>query len=85
MTPKHKSRILQFRVLSNERKKYLLKRAERERRVRVRRLRLSQRLRLDIYNWKMSHSKRYAEHKKKLSAKLETAKLNRTQKRRRKK
>lgn len=85
MTPKHKRRILQSRIRSNERQNQLLKRAERERRVRVRRLRLSQRLRLDIYNWKLSRSKRYAEHKKRISAKLETAKLNRTLKRRRKK
>lgn len=85
MTPTNKKTILQYRVRSNKKRNQFLKRAERERRVRVRRLCLRQRLRLDIYNWKLSHSKHYAEHKKRISAKIETAKLNRTLKRRRKK
>lgn len=83
MTPVRKKNVLQYRFRSLKKHNRFLKKAERRRRICVHGLRLSQKLRLDIHNWKVSHGKRYAECKKRISAKRETAKLNRTLKRRR--
>lgn len=85
MTPIFKKNVLQYRFRSLKRHNRFLKKEERKRRIRVRGLRLSQKLRLDIYNWKVSQGKRCADYKKRFSAKRETAKLNRTLKRRRRK
>lgn len=85
MTPIRDSRILKKRIYSLKKRERTLKRIERKRRRRVLRLRLRQKLRLDLYNWKVKHKQYRADCRKKNIAKRETAKLNRTLKRRRKK
>lgn len=83
MTPKRKRTVLRHRVRSLRKRQRMLKRLERRRRVSIKGLRLSQRLRLDLLNKKKAREKKREERKKKLVAKRETAKLNRTLKRRR--
>lgn len=83
MTPKRKRTILRYRVRSLRKRQRMLKRLERRKHIGMRGLRLSQRLRLDLLHNKQVREKRKAERKKMLVAKRETAKLNRTLKRRR--
>ena len=84
MTPIQNGNALRKRFRSLEKKKRYLKRAERMRRMRVRRLRLHQRLKLDVHLYQEKRKKERIEKKKKRIARRETAKLNRTLKRRRK-
>ncbi len=85
MTSVRDKKVLRKRMNSIKNRERTLKRTERKRYRRVRRLRLRQRLRLDLYNWRMKQKQHQAERRKKMIAKRETAKLNRTLKRRRKK
>lgn len=85
MTPIQKKRLLRRRMRMLEKRKRYIKRMERNRRVSVMGLRLHQRLQLDIQGKKMLRAKRKAERNQRLAAKRETAKLNRTLRRRRKK
>ncbi len=84
MTPTRKKRILRKRLHVLNKRKRLLKRAERKRRRRVLRLRLNQRLKLGIALYREQRASKRLERKKKRIARAETAKLNRTLKRRRK-
>ena len=81
MTPISDIMILKRRFRTLKKRHRFLTRMEQKRRARVRTLRLRQRLRLDILQRKL----RKVERKKAQQAKRETAKLNRTLKRRRKK
>lgn len=81
MTPMNDIRILKRRFRALEKRRRFLKRMEQKRRVHVGTLRLRQRLRLDILQYKLHK----LERRKAKQAKRETAKLNRTLKRRRKK
>ncbi|MBQ9983168.1 MAG: hypothetical protein IJP29_01125 [Lachnospiraceae bacterium] len=85
MTPIQKKRLLRRRMRMLEKRKRYIKSMERKRRVSVMGLRLHQRLQSDIQGKKMLRAKRSAERKQRLVAKRETAKLNRTLRRRRKK
>ncbi len=85
MTPIHERKILKKRMNALKKRERNLNRIARMRHRCVLRLRLRQRLRLDLYNWKMKHKQHRAACRKKTMAKRETAKLNRTLKRRRKK
>ena len=85
MSPIRSRKVLKKRLYALRKREHFLKRMNLNRRSCVLRLRLRQRLRLDLYNWKMKQKQRRAEQKKKSIAKKETAKLNRTLKRRRKK
>lgn len=85
MTPIQKKRLLRHRMRTLERRKRYMRRAERKRRTRIMGLRLHQRLQLDIREKKRVRAIRKIERKQRLEAKKETAKLNRTLRRRRKK
>lgn len=83
MTPARDIMILKRRFRSLKKRERFLKSIQRKRHRRVRRLRLHQRLQLDLNNWKTQRKQKRAARRKRSSAKRETAKLNRTLKRRR--
>lgn len=83
MTPIRNGIILRNRVSSLEKRKRRLKRLRHGRHLKWRGLHLSQRLQLDIQMQKEQRAKKRIEKKKKRVARRETAKLNRTLKRRR--
>lgn len=85
MTPIQKKRLLRRRMRTLERRKRYLKRMERNRYMSIIGLRLHQRLRLDIQEKRLRRAARKAERKQRMAARRETAKLNRTLRRRRKK
>ncbi len=80
-----KKRMLKRQIRSLKKRERFLKRMEKQRRVRIYGLRLHQRLQMDLHQWYKQMKMRHLENRKKSSAKKETAKLNRTLKRRRKK
>lgn len=85
MSPIRDRKVLKKRLYTLKKRERYMKKGERKRHRRVLMLRLHQRLRLDLYNWRTKQKQYKAERKKKSIAKRETAKLNRTLKRRRKK
>lgn len=83
MTPIRDNIILKKRFRELKKRQRFLKQVERNRRRRVFMLRLHQRLQLDVHSHIKKQGERRMEAKKKRIAKQETAKLNRTLKRRR--
>ncbi len=79
------TRLLKRQFRSLKKRERFLKRMEKQRRVRVYGLRLHQRLQMDLHQWYKRMKMQRLENRKRTSAKKETAKLNRTLKRRRKK
>ncbi len=79
-----KKSLLKRQFRSLRKRERFLKRMEKQRRVRIYGLRLHQRLQMDLHKWYRQMKMQHLENRKKASAKKETAKLNRTLKRRRK-
>lgn len=85
MTPIQDKVIMKRRYRAMNRRRRLVKKAQRKKRMRVWGLRLSERLRMDLQKSKEKRKLYRLKMKQRYMAKRETAKLNRTLKRRRKK
>lgn len=85
MTPVRNTIVLKRRFRALKKRRRFFNRAEHRRHMRLRILRLRQRLRLDLIKKQQERKQRRVEKRKLKVAKRETAKLNRTLKRRRKK
>ena len=84
MTPIEKRKMLKKKMNSLHKRQRLMKEMEKKRRRRVCVMRLHNRLRMNLFGRKAMRKQSREERKKKTMARRETAKLNRTLKRRRK-